>query len=74
MGMDIKEKIHFWENEIERAEQYGFYFDTQTMREVVETVKHQREMLVNTRRNMRLRKKEVKNLQSAIIRYKNQLR
>ncbi|MGE8081986.1 hypothetical protein [Peribacillus loiseleuriae] len=58
--MDINEQIQFWESEIERAEQHGFYFDTQSMREVVEVVKHQREMLINTRRNMRLRKEKLK--------------
>lgn len=43
--MDTTEKIQYWENEIERAEQHGFYFDTDSMREVVDFVKHQRELL-----------------------------
>lgn len=71
---DINDKIQFWENEIERAEQHDFYFDTQSMREVVETVKHQRAMLIGGRKKLRLRKKEVKNLQAAIYRYKAQLK
>lgn len=36
--MDIIEKIQFWKNEIERAEQNDFYFDTDSMNEVVQTV------------------------------------
>jgi predicted transcriptional regulator of viral defense system len=43
--MDTLEKIQHWENEIERAEEYGFYFDIEDMREVVDIVKHQRELL-----------------------------
>ena len=39
--MDIQEKIQFWKNEVERAEQNGFYFDTQSMRDVIETVEEQ---------------------------------
>lgn len=36
--MDLIEKIQFWNNEIERAEQHQFYFDTHSMREVVNAV------------------------------------
>jgi hypothetical protein len=36
--MDLQEKIQFWKNEIERAEQNDFYFDTHSMKDVVDTV------------------------------------
>ncbi|MEK4030722.1 hypothetical protein MKZ02_19590 [Pseudobacillus sp. FSL P4-0506] len=39
--MDLNEKIQFWKTEIERAEEYGFFFDTQSMKEVVNTVEQQ---------------------------------
>jgi hypothetical protein len=39
--MDIQEKIQFWKNEVERAKQNDFYFDTQSMLEVIETVEEQ---------------------------------
>ncbi|MCA1066093.1 hypothetical protein QTG56_25615 (plasmid) [Rossellomorea sp. AcN35-11] len=36
--MDLNEKIEFWKKEIERAEEYGYLFDTDSMKEVVGTV------------------------------------
>jgi hypothetical protein len=36
--MDLNDKIEFWKNEIERAKEYDFYFNGDSMKEVVETV------------------------------------
>ena len=36
--MDLNDKLQFWKNEIERAEQHGFYFDPDSVGEVVKTV------------------------------------
>ena len=46
-SMDSQEKLHFWRNEIERAEQYGFHFDVQSMKEIVDTVENLLERLEN---------------------------
>ncbi|NMH67275.1 hypothetical protein HF072_00455 [Bacillus sp. RO3] len=43
--MDIKDKLEDWKRQLEQAEEYGMYFDRNTVKEMIETIKNQQNQI-----------------------------
>lgn len=70
---DTLDKISELERQLEQAREYDLLFDADTVEKMIKIIKNQRRMLVKTRKITRLRKQEVKKLQNAITKHKNEI-
>lgn len=52
--MNLQDKINDWNKQLEQAQEYGLYFDWQTVKEMIDTIKEQKKEIENMKAELRI--------------------
>jgi hypothetical protein len=52
--MDLQDKLDDWNRQLEQAQQYGLFFDCETVKGMIETIKEQQKQIERYKAELRV--------------------